>query len=258
MSGASRLQLILGVAIMTWGVAGGAVAEGEASPAIDPQVRETIERMGDYLDSLGGFRIVAEVISDEIDPETGSREQFGAEIDIRLRRPDRFRATHRTALDRQEMYYDGAKFSLHDVEKKVYGSLPITGVLEVALKQANEAAGIVPPLADLLYRSPHVALMEHAEAGVYLGLDLVGGVTCDHLAFREADVDWQVWIETGDRPVPRKLVITTKNVEGWPQFGALIRSFEADPEFPEELFHFSPPEGAERIEFLPLEGEASP
>ena len=34
----------------------------------------------------------------------------------------------------------------------------------------------------------------------------IDGVATDHYAFREADVDWEVWIQKGDQPLPRKLV----------------------------------------------------
>jgi hypothetical protein len=38
------------------------------------------------------------------------------------------------------------------------------------------------------------------------------GVECDHLAFRNADTDWQIWIESGAKPIPRKYVITSKGI----------------------------------------------
>jgi hypothetical protein len=229
----------------------GAVAAEEDGPAIDPQVRETIERMGRYLDSLKSFRIAAEAISDEIDEETGSRHQFGSAIEAMLERPNHLRITRRTAVEHQEFRYDGASFTLHDVDKKLYGVIPFAGDVGSALEHAHEVAGIVPPLADLLYERPDEALMKRAETGVYLGQDLAGGVLCDHLAFRQEGVDWQVWIEVGEQPFPRKLVITTREGEGHPQFSAQIRSFEPNPTLAPDLFRFSPGEGDERIEFLP-------
>jgi hypothetical protein len=39
----------------------------------------------------------------------------------------------------------------------------------------------------------------------YLGTSRIDGVECDHLAIRQADVDWQVSIETDPTPVPRRL-----------------------------------------------------
>jgi len=34
---------------------------------------------------------------------------------------------------------------------------------------------------------------------------VVEGVRCDNLAFRAPNVDWQIWIQEGPEPLPRKL-----------------------------------------------------
>ena len=35
-----------------------------------------------------------------------------------------------------------------------------------------------------------------------LGSGVIGGVECDHLAFRAKDTDWQIWIAQGEEPIP--------------------------------------------------------
>ena len=112
---------------------------------------------------------------------------------------------------------------------------------------------MVPPLADFFYRAPQEILAEHAASGVSLGPDLVDGVLCEHFAFSREGTDWQVWIEAGERPAPRKLVITSTDLPGTPQFGVVITSFEPDAQADDARFEFVPPEGATRIEFLRLE-----
>ena len=49
------------------------------------------------------------------------------------------------------------------------------------------------------------------------------GVVCDHLAFRNLDTDWQIWVESGERPLPRKYVITSKTVAAAPQYTLRLR-----------------------------------
>ena len=46
-----------------------------------------------------------------------------------------------------------------------------------------------------------------------VGPSVVGGVTCEQYAFRQADIDWQIWIQLGDYPLPRRLVATTTTDE---------------------------------------------
>ena len=55
-----------------------------------------------------------------------------------------------------------------------------------------------------------------------LGSGVINGVECDYLAFRTEDVDWQIWVEDGERALPRKVVITFKDQPGYPQFVAVL------------------------------------
>src|SRR5688500_14400635 len=74
------------------------------------------------------------------------------------------------------------------------------------------------------------------------------GVDCHHLAIRQADVDWQVWVENSQTPVPRKLVITTKTEPTEPQYMATL-DWEFAPRMDDSLFAFTPPATAARIVF---------
>ena len=48
------------------------------------------------------------------------------------------------------------------------------------------------------------------------GLHLVRGIQCHHLVFIQDDIDWQIWIENSQTPLPRKMVITSKWLAGGP------------------------------------------
>jgi hypothetical protein len=77
-------------------------------------------------------------------------------------------------------------------------------------------------------------------------------VKCTHLAFRGSEVDWQIWIEDGDKPLARKFILTSKKVAGVPEFTVLIRSWDIAPKLANSEFSFTPPKGAKKIEFLQL------
>ena len=98
-------------------------------------------------------------------------------------------------------------------------------------------------------------MLKEASAGFVVGQSIVAGVKCSHLAFRGAEVDWQIWIEDGDKPLPRKFMITTKQVSGAPQFTVLIRSWDVATKLSNQEFTFTPPKGAKKIEFLKLTAE---
>ena len=79
---------------------------------------------------------------------------------------------------------------------------------------------------------------------------MISGVLCDHLALRGEKEDVQVWIARGDEPVPRRIVITYRELEGQPQFWAQFTEWDFSPELSETTFTFSPPADATRVQFL--------
>ena len=84
-----------------------------------------------------------------------------------------------------------------------------------------------------------------------MGRDRVDGTPCHHIALTRSDIDWQLWIEDSERKLPRKLTITYKSLPGSPQYTAILSDWNFTPAVNERSFVFHPPEGADRIEFIP-------
>ena len=83
-------------------------------------------------------------------------------------------------------------------------------------------------------------------SAIDLGPSIVGGVTCTQYAFRQKDIDWQIWIQRGDFPLPLKLVITTTTDEARPQHSATY-TWNLAPSFNDAAFTFDPPADAQRV-----------
>jgi hypothetical protein len=88
-------------------------------------------------------------------------------------------------------------------------------------------------------------------AATLIGPARVGGVDTDHFALRQAGVDWQIWIERGARPLPRRLVITTTDEPAQPQYSATL-VWELGAQTPTSAFTCAPPKGAKRIQLAPV------
>ena len=106
---------------------------------------------------------------------------------------------------------------------------------------------------DLFYADPYPGLTTDVVSGAYLGWSYVNGVQCHHLAFRAARVDWQIWVQTGDVPLPLKYVITSKWVTGSPQYTARFRDWNTKPKVAASQFEFTPPKGAKRLNSIPVD-----
>ncbi len=112
--------------------------------------------------------------------------------------------------------------------------------------------GVTTPLADLLSDDLYSVLIKNAKTCRYLGLHYADGIKCHHIAATQKNIDWQIWVDAGDVPQLRKIVITYKQRPGSPQYIAVLKSFTALPQMPEDTFAFKAPEGAKKISLLPV------
>jgi hypothetical protein len=120
------------------------------------------------------------------------------------------------------------------------------------LDMARTKLDIIAPAGDLVYKNTYDILMTDVTQGFVVGKGVVDGGRCDHLAFRAPHVDLQIWIQEGKEPLPRKLVITTRDVANAPQFSVVMSKWNLKPTFTPQTFSFRPPRGAKQVEFVPL------
>jgi hypothetical protein len=226
------------------------------TPDIEPKAVEVLKQMCDYLKNLQQFSVQAEITEDVL-LTSGQRIQYARSVEASVRRPDRMRAESVGDRDNRLLVYDGKTITLMDRTKNFYTTIAAPPELDAALEHATQAFNLRAPLADLIYTKAYEYLTEGVLSGFYVGLSKVQGVSCHHLAFREKDIDWQIWVEDGPTPLPRKFLITDKKAQGL-QFTAVFTKWNTSPQFEEGLFAFVAPEKAEKIDILPAAGPASP
>ena len=80
------------------------------------------------------------------------------------------------------------------------------------------------------------------ESVIDVGPSQVNGTTCEQYAGRQKDIDWQIWVQLGAYPLPRKIVISTRTDEERPEHTA-VYTWDLAPSFNEAAFTFNPPPG---------------
>jgi hypothetical protein len=220
----------------------------EARPRlVEPRADQALRAMCERLAGLSRFAFEAEETFDEI-PDGEPRMQLTNVRRVAIERPNRLAAdAHGDTLNRAA-WYDGKTATLLDKAHNTYGQIEVPPTIDAALDYMAERYGIVAPLEDLLYSDPYEVLTESVLYGRYQGLHRAAGVLCHHLAFVQDTIEWQIWIDAGDDPLPRKFVITYVHEQGEPQYSAILRKWHLDPAFPEALFTFHAPPGAEQVE----------
>jgi hypothetical protein len=230
------------------------VLAADDKPAVEPRADELLKRMGDYLGQAQFFSVSAEVWQD-IQLSSGQRIQAGRTIELQVRRPNRLRAEVHSTRRNRELFYDGNAITLFNRAQNFYGTVRASGSLDEALDVASERFGIAMPLEDFIRSDPHKDLLEKATSGTDIGSATVLGEACEHLAFTQDNIDWQIWIENGAKPVPRKVVITYKDEPDSPQYTAIFSNWDFTTKLPDFLFTFEPPAGALKIKVKEIKAE---
>lgn len=221
------------------------------TPDITPEAAATLKEMCDFLKKQQVIAFTAEISLAHVYPN-GQTIQLNRVVQVALKRPDKLYIRINGDEQNRLFVYDGKTLTMADLDKMVYAVLPAPATVDATLDLMSEKYGLSAPVSELLYTDPSVLLLRHVTVGDLVGNHLAGGKACRHLAFVQKNVDWQLWVEKGTQPLPRKLVITDKEVMGWPQYEVTFLAFDFKPRLPVGLFTFTPANDARKIAFLPL------
>jgi hypothetical protein len=222
-----------------------AAAQAAAANEIDPKAIEALKAMGAYLRTLKSFALHSDTTKDEV-LDSGQTIQFTNTIDIQSKLPGRLRVDVNSDRIQRKIYYDGKTVTQYAPRLNYYATFDAPGTIRETLVAAADKFDLRLPLADLFFWGTDQSGIEDIKSATEVGASRVGGVECDHYAFRQDGADWQIWIERGKTPLPRKLVITTQDEPAHPQYMAVLR-WDLKASMADKTFVFVPPKGAQKI-----------
>jgi hypothetical protein len=245
----ARTSLLAVALIAGVSTSAAAASPQRAEPQIEPRADELMHQMSWYLSNLPSFRVDIMNVDESVTTE-GQKIQFVSGSRLAVRRPDRLRNEHVDTNTDTVMRYDGHEISIFGKRTGYYTTAKVPEKLDETVDFVRERFGIDAPAADLILSDPYAALMQDVRTGRYIGREPINGVPCHHLAFKGKDVDFQIWIQEGEKPLPLRYVITSKDVRAEPQFTAMFSNWEPAAVLADDLFQFNAPDGAQRVEFL--------
>ncbi len=175
-----------------------------------------------------------------------------------ISRPDKMRNTRSGGFVDMEMLFDGTTLTLFGKNTNTYTQVAVPGTLDHLIDELREKYDRPLAGADLFVSNPQDSLMQGVTNIKDLGSGVIGGVECDHLAFRSKAVDWQIWIAQGERPYPCRYVITSKQVAGGPQYSIQFSNWKTGDEVAADDFIFNNTTNAQKIDLKDLPGDALP
>jgi hypothetical protein len=212
---------------------------------IDPEAMTALKNMAAYLRTLKAFQVEATTSTEQVLVD-GQKVQFDGVTSLLARMPDRLRIeVHSDRRDRLWVY-DGKQFSMLAQRVNYYATIPAPATIAQLADMMDEKYAMDLPLEDLFRWGGPKSEDAAITSAMLIGPSAIQGVSCGHYAFRQEGLDWQVWIQRGDAPLPRKLVLTTLTDEARPQYIATF-TWNLAPAYEDAAFTFVPPKDAGRV-----------
>lgn len=226
-------------------------------PAIDPKIDALIQQMSKSLTQAKTFSFDSSITVDTVLDNDQKVQTSRTQHDI-VRRPDGAAATVTGDNLNLNFVYDGKQVMLYNLDKPAYALVDSPPTLDATFDMLANDYGLVIPLADLLSSDPYHALVDQVTSAQDLGIGYVNDIKCHHLAFREDAIDWQIWIDQGDVPIPRKIVITYKQMPQSPQFTAVLSNWNLAAQPPADAFTITPPANVTRSDLVKVPPTTQP
>jgi hypothetical protein len=216
-----------------------------AQNAVAPDAQNVLAAMSNYLGGLRSFSVEYSSVDEVVTPK-GQKLQFLHSGEIMVQRPDKLYAIRRGAAGAAEVFLDGKGLTLFAKNANAY--LQIDAASIDAAIDAVHKIGFDAPGADLLASKPLDTSTTDITSGAYIGETFIDGVEVHQLAYRGANVDWQLWVTAGDKPLPLRYVITSKRITGSPQYTLELRNWNTAPQIDPARFTFVAPQGAKKLD----------
>ena len=228
--------LTAAVSAMALSLAAGLATLPQAK-ADSAQARTLLKAMSDYLAAQNALSFSYDTNFEVVSTE-GQVLAVASSGDVILNRPNKLRATRHGGFADVETVFDGNTLTVLGKNVNMYTQVATPGTIDHLVDELRDTYNRPVPGADLILSNVYDQLIPEVTDAKDLGSGVIGGVECDHLAFRTSQVDWQIWIAQGARPYPCRYVITSKMVANGPQYSIQIRDWKSGGEVAADDFAF--------------------
>lgn len=220
-----------------------------AAPVKQRQALDALTAMSQYLRSIARFEVIASTATDAV-LDSGQTVSFLHETDLKVARTRYMRADITGNRGPRGLVYDGKTFTIFNTNEGYYSRNPAPDTIDGLVRDLSTNYNIDTPLADLFYwgdgKVDEVALT----SALFIGLERVDTRWCKHYAYQQHGADWEIWIQTGGRPLPCRMSIVDTSQVARPRH-VVDYHWKINPEFPASTFVYRPPANAKNIELKP-------
>ncbi len=228
------------------------LAGGTAAQADETDAKRILKAMSDYMGAQSrlsfNYDATLEVVTTE-DQILGLASSGG----VSVHRPDKLHVSRAGGFADVDISFDGETLTVLGKNLNEYAQVEAPGTIAELVETLRTTYQRSLPAMDLLSPDTYSLLMQGVTDVKDLGSGVVGGEECDTFAFRNDDVDWQIWISQGDTPHPCRYVITTKGELSGLQYDVQFRDWRAGDEVANINFSFENTSNAKQIDLKDVE-----
>jgi hypothetical protein len=224
------------------------VQASSSAPAISPKALATLQRMSDTLAAAKAFTYRSRTAF-EVPAKTGQFLTLFSTSHVALKRPDKLSAVLTGEAPHFNFFYDGTNVAAYAPATRVYSITKAPPTIDALLPALQRETGIRFATTPLLLSDPYRALAKGLTSALDVGPASVNGTVCEHLAFMGDGVNWEIWIESGNRPLPRRLAVTFTDRTNFPRTLVEFYDWNLHPGFRPDDFILHKPADAREIPF---------
>jgi hypothetical protein len=222
-------------------------APAASANVLDTDAEAALTRMGAALRAMKSFEVRADATTETV--FDGSHKIMSrTATTYSVQQPDRMTVDMQTDTGHRRVYYNGKVMTVVGLKIGKYVTFPVSGTNSEVLAKADQQFGINFPLQDLFRWGDPSSTVVRPTAGFRVGASTIDGVAVTQYAFRQPGVDFQIWLEDGVQPLPRKLVITDTETPAQPQYVATF-TWNRTPTLSADSFTFTPRPGDTLVDF---------
>jgi hypothetical protein len=215
----------------------------------DQRALDVLNKMAVYSASIGRFVITGQTHTDARF-DVGLVISNPRESQLYVDRSGSLFVTSFDGIDTSEIYIHDGMLTVSGTKHNYYARTKAPEDLETALHFALDQFDVETPLMDFVFADAFSHLLEDQDTIIYLtDKSRIRGIDCHHIVVRGPEVDMQLWIEEGDKPVTRKIQITSILEKGSPRYYAFL-DWNVQPDFDPGIFNFVAPEDSMEIKFI--------
>ena len=237
------------LAVLATGASFAAAAPAKPAPAtasqVEPGALQALARMSAYLKTNNSFEVTSNLQRDDVD-DYGQTVTFNGQTSYKVKSPNAFNIEVSERDTTRRYIYDGKSVTVFDPKTSFYAHFNAPPTIRQTLDDVEAKYGITVPLDDLFHWDQGDDGAKQLTSAHFVGKAKVAGQDTDQYAFRQPGVDWQIWIASGAKPVPLRVVIVASQDPARPRFQADL-SWDTAPQFAADTFVFTPPPGAKAI-----------